>query len=177
VPLNLAEFRPDTLAIGHGVIVNQRGWEQALEQNKQAFAEEFVRRARFVSAYETRLSPAEFVDRLFANAGVTPAPLDRAQAIDEFGRAVNTVDLAARARALRRVAEHPEHSRRRFNQAFVLMQYFGYLGRDPNSRPDTNFDGYNFWLHKLDTFGGNFQDAEMVKAFLTAIEYRGRFPR
>jgi hypothetical protein len=42
--------------------------------------------------------------------------------------------------------------------------------------PDADFTGYNFWLNKLNAFG-NFQDAEMVKAFLVSGEYRGRFPR
>jgi hypothetical protein len=32
-------------------------------------------------------------------------------------------------------------------------------------------------VNKLNTFGGNFQQAEMVKAFLLSGEYRGRFPR
>jgi len=57
------------------------------------------------------------------------------------------------------------------------MQYFGYLGRDPNSGPDTDFSGYNFWLNKLDSFNGDFRNVEMVKAFLVAGEYRRRFPR
>ena len=57
------------------------------------------------------------------------------------------------------------------------MQYFGYLRRDPNTGPDRNFDGYNFWLTKLNTCNGNFRQAEMVKAFLVAGEYRQRFPR
>jgi hypothetical protein len=42
---------------------------------------------------------------------------------------------------------------------------------------DTDFTGYNFWLDKLNAFDGNFQNAEMVKAFLASVEYRGRFPR
>jgi hypothetical protein len=57
------------------------------------------------------------------------------------------------------------------------MEYFGYLRRDPNSGQDRDFSGYNFWLDKLDRFDGNFQEAEMVKAFLTSSEYRSRFPR
>jgi hypothetical protein len=32
-------------------------------------------------------------------------------------------------------------------------------------------------LDKLDRFDGNFHEAEMVKAFLSSIEYRARFPR
>jgi len=57
----------------------------------------------------------------------------------------------------------------------VLMQYFGYLRRDPNQGPDTDFAGYDFWLNKLDRFIGNFVDAEMVKAFISSAEYRQRF--
>ena len=61
------------------------------------------------------------------------------------------------------------------NPAFVLMQYFGYLQRNPNELPDANLDGYNFWLHKLDEFNGDFRRAEMVKSFLVSGEYRARF--
>jgi hypothetical protein len=55
------------------------------------------------------------------------------------------------------------------------MQYVGYLRRNPNASPDSDFTGYNFWLQKLTDFNGNFVQAEMVKAFLNSIEYRGRF--
>lgn len=60
-------------------------------------------------------------------------------------------------------------------KAFVLMQYFGYLRRNPDDAPDVNFDGYNFWLAKLNQFDGNYVEAEMVKAFIVSIEYRQRF--
>jgi hypothetical protein len=62
-----------------------------------------------------------------------------------------------------------------FNRAFVLMQYFGYLRRNPNDSPDTDYTGFDFWLTKLNQFNGNFQNAEMVKAFISASEYRQRF--
>jgi hypothetical protein len=57
------------------------------------------------------------------------------------------------------------------------MQYFGYLRRNPDETPEPglNFDGYNFWLGKLEEFRGNFVAAEMVKAFITSDEYRARF--
>jgi hypothetical protein len=57
------------------------------------------------------------------------------------------------------------------------MEYFGYLKRDPNSGRDADFSGYSFWLDKLNSFNGNFENAEMVKAFLSSTEYGGRFPR
>ena len=55
------------------------------------------------------------------------------------------------------------------NRAFVLLEYFGYMKRDPDDA------GYAFWLAKLDQFGGNFVSAEMVLAFIQSPEYRARF--
>jgi hypothetical protein len=177
VPVRFAEFMPDREEIGRGVVVNQAGWEQVLESNKQAFAAHFVQRARFVSAFPTSLTPAQFVDALFANGTVLPSATDRQSAIDEFGGALTSVDLAARARALRRVAENLPLAQQEFNSAFVLMQYFGYLRRDPNTSPEPTLDyqGYNFWLNKLNQFNGNYNNAEMVNAFLNSAEYRQRF--
>jgi hypothetical protein len=61
------------------------------------------------------------------------------------------------------------------SRAFVLMQYFGYLRRNPDDPPDSDFAGYDFWLAKLNSFGGDFRRAEMVKAFISSTEYRRRF--
>ncbi len=169
------EFLADAEQIGDGVVVLQPGWEQVLENNKQAFAADFVQRSRFTSAFATTLTPAQFVDALFANAGVTPSATDRNAAISEFGSATNTSDVSARGRALRRVAENATLTTNEFNRAFVLMQFFGYLRRNPNDPQDTDYTGYDFWLTKLNQFNGNFVDAEMVKAFITSSEYRQRF--
>ncbi len=82
---------------------------------------------------------------------------------------------ALRAQVLRSVSENGLFAQRQFNKAFVLMQYFGYLRRNPNATPDADFAGYNFWLSKLNQFNGNFVNAEMVKAFITSTEYIQRF--
>jgi hypothetical protein len=177
VPIRLAEFTPDTREIGNGVVVLQGGWQQKLESNKQAFMTEFVQRQRFVTAYPTNMSPQQFVDKVFGNAHVDLGDPDHAACLSEFGAASDTTDVAARARVLRRVADNSTVVRQQFNRAFVLMEYFGYLRRDPNSGRDTDFSGYQFWLDKLNQFNGNFDNAEMVKAFLSSTEYRGRFPR
>jgi hypothetical protein len=177
VPVRLQELLPDTKEIGQGVVVNKTGWETVLENNKQAFMSEFVQRSRFASAHPVTMTPLEFVDRLFANAAVTPSGPERADAISEFGSAANTSDLAARARALRRVGENRRLAEQESSRAFVLMQYFGYLRRNPIDAPEATQDyrGYNFWLDKLNAFNGNFANAEMVKAFLLSGEYRQRF--
>src|SRR5205823_4821197 len=150
------EFLSDTQEIGRGVIVGQTGWEQQLENNKQAFTLDFVQRSRFTTAFPTTLTPAQFVDKLFLNAGVTPTASDRSAAISEFGAATNTGDITARARALRDVAENSTLNQQEFNRAFGLMQYFGYLRRNPNDAPDADYSGYDFWLNKLNQFTGNF---------------------
>ncbi len=175
VPVRFADFLTDDQQLGQGLIVNQTGWQTVLENNKQAYANGFVQRSQFTSAFPTSMSPATFVDALFSNAAVTPTSADRTAAINEFGGASTTTDVAARARALRRVAENTTFASQEFNRAFVLMQYFGYLRRNPNDAPDGNFDGYNFWLTKLNQFNGNYIQAEMVKAFLSSFEYRHRF--
>jgi hypothetical protein len=91
--------------------------------------------------------------------------------------ATTTVNTAARARVLRGVAENETFSQRELNNAFVLMEYFGYLRRNPNDPPEATLDyaGYNFWLVKLNQFNGNFVSADMVKAFIVSGEYRHRF--
>ena len=177
VPLTFNEFLPDTQQIGSGVQVGVGDWQAKLEANKVAFLLNFVGRSRFVTAYPTTMAPAQFVDSLFATAGVAPSASDRNAAINEFGGAVNTTDAAARGRALRRVAENSILNQQEKNKAFVLMQYFGYLRRNPNDPPEANLDfgGYNFWLGKLNEFNGNFVNAEMVKAFIVSGEYRHRF--
>jgi hypothetical protein len=49
------------------------------------------------------------------------------------------------------------------------------MRRNPNPARDTDYGGYNIRRGKLDEFGGNFVQAEMVKAFLVSAEYRQRF--
>ena len=177
VPVRLIEFLPDTQQIGQGVVVGVGNWQAQLEANKAAFAQAFVTRSRFITAYPTALVPAQFVDSVFSNAGVTPSTTDRNAAITEFGGAADTANTAARGRALRRVAENSILNQQETNKAFVLMQYFGYLRRNPNDAPEPglNFNGYNFWLGKLNQFNGNFVNAEMVRAFIVSGEYRQRF--
>jgi hypothetical protein len=121
------------------------------------------------------MTPMEFVDALSTNAGIVPSPGDRLAAINEFAGSPSSIDTAARARALRDVAENPILVQQEFNRAFVLMQYFGYLRRDPDAAPDADFSGYNFWLTKLNQFNGDYNAAEMVKAFIISGEYRQRF--
>jgi Tol biopolymer transport system component len=175
--VRFSDFLHDTQEIGQGVVVLQSGWEQQLESNKQAFVTDFVGRSAFSSAFPTSMTPDQFVSALNANAGNTLSSSKRAETVALFGGASDTSNLMARAQALRQVAENQSFYDAEFNHAFVLMQYFGYLRRNPDDVPEAtrDYSGYDFWLTKLNSFNGNYINAEMVKAFITSSEYRQRF--
>ena len=163
-------FLQDTQRIGLGVVVGATNWEQTLEANKRAYFGAFAQRADFLAAFPSTLTAAQFVDKLNANTGNSLTQAER----DALAAALGS-GAASRAETLRAVVENAEFSRREFNKAFVLTQYFGYLRRGPSESPDSDFSGWQFWLSKLDEFHGNYIQAEMVKAFITSDEYRKRF--
>jgi hypothetical protein len=175
VAVDRAPFLADTRQIQSTpvqVVVNQGNWQEQLEANKQAFALAFVQRPEFQMIYAD-IDASIYVQMLFNKAGVTPTAAETAAAINAFNGAVG--GDAGRAAGLRSVAESNSVSTKLFNEAFVLMQYFGYLQRNPNDPPDTDYSGYNFWLAKLNQFNGDYLGAEMVKAFISSTEYRRRF--
>jgi hypothetical protein len=164
------EFLPDTQQLGQGVIIGQPGADEVLENNKRVFMDQFVQRPRFTTAFPVSMTAAEFVDTLNRNAGGVLSPAQRDQLVTDLSTNVKT-----RSQVLRAVAEDSDLFNAERNRAFVLMQYLGYLRRNPNDTPDTDYTGYDFWLTKLNQFNGNFVNAEMVKAFITSGEYRQRF--
>jgi hypothetical protein len=172
VPLTVQEFLPDAQQVGRNVIIGTPGADTLLESNKQAYLLQFVQRPAFTTAYPGSLTPAQFVDALNVNTGNSLTQSQRDALVAQL-TANNTAQ--GRADVLRQVIDNSAFQAREFNRAFVLMQYFGYLRRNPNDSPDADFSGYNFWLGKLNTFGGDFQKAEMVKAFITSFEFRKRF--
>jgi len=178
VPMvRLSELLIDSEQINTGVVVLQPGWETVLDNNKQSFVSQFIQRSRFQTALPASMSPADFIDRLNQNAGNVLTISERVTLIGLFGGATDSSNAPARTQALRQVAENQNLYNSEFNRAFVLMQYVGYLRRNPDDAPEATRDytGYDFWLTKLNNFHGNYIDAEMVKAFITSTEYRQRF--
>ena len=157
-----AEFMPDAQTIGQGVIVGNANWAQRLAANKQAFIAAWVGRPDFSAAYDG-LSNSQYVDALISHTGVDFSPSEREALVSSLANG------ATRAEVLGSIVEDGRFVSAKRNEMFVMMQYFGYLRRDPDT------SGYAFWLHKLNEFGGNFEQAEMVKAFIVSGEYRNRF--
>ncbi|MET0650069.1 MAG: Calx-beta domain-containing protein, partial [Pyrinomonadaceae bacterium] len=179
-----ALFLRDQRQIGEGVIVGQPGFQQRLDQNRERYLEDFVSRPEFGAQFPNAFNAGAFVDKLFQNAGVQPTAAERQAAVNAFGAG----DIPGRAASLKSVLESDSVFSALYNPSFVLMQYYGYLRRNPDDAPDNNFSGYDFWLAKMDGFsvaGENVRDevvalrrvrrAEMVRAFIESLEYRGRF--
>jgi hypothetical protein len=164
------DFLPDSLEISSGVVIGQPGADQLLEANKVAFINDFVSRARFTTAFPPSMTAAQFVDALNANAGNPLSQAERDSLVSQLNGGTKT-----KAQVVRAVAEDSDLNNAEKNKAFVLMQYIGYLRRDPNTGPDTDYTGYDFWLQKLNNHGGDFHAAQMVRSFLVSGEYLGRF--
>jgi hypothetical protein len=163
------EFLPQARVVAKDVVVNQPGWPEVLAANKREFAEAWVNGAAFKAIYDP-LSNSEFVDKLMTNSGAIFSEAERFAWI-----AALQGNQKTRSDVLREIVESAPFQRSEFNVAFVEMEYFGFLRRNPEDPPDNDLSGYNFWLDKLNAAGGDYRAAEMVKAFLTSFEYRRRF--
>jgi len=128
--------------------------------NKLAFLEELVQRPEFVGLYATSTN-AQYVDALNTNSSNSLTTAERNALVAGLNSGTES-----RASVLRQVADNALFLQRQFNSAFVLMQYIGYLRRDPDP------GGFAFWLNVLNT-GVNFR--AMVCAFITSAEYQARF--
>lgn len=125
------ELLADARAVGAGVGGGEADWELKLAQNKQTFAREWVERPEVLAELPAGMTAAQFVDKLFATSGVTPTAPERDAALTAFGAG----GVEGRAAALGSVADSGSVYNKQYNPAFVLMQYVGYLRRNPNDAP------------------------------------------
>ena len=173
VPITIQEFLPETQRVGRGVVVGLGDWRAQLDANKAAFVNELMARNRFASRYPLTMPSEVYVDTMNANAGGVLSQAERDALIQELNAASNSQQ--ARANVLIRIAEDPDLVQRELSPAFVLMQYFGYMRRNPDDPQDTDFRGWQFWLDKLNSFNGDWRAAQMVSSFIDSLEYRRRF--
>jgi hypothetical protein len=140
-----------------------------LDASRAALAVQFVQRAEFRQKYSGHNSAESFVDALVAN-------MKQASGVDLSGQRgdfINKYNAGAdinegRSFALREAIEQTSFKEAEYNPSFVLMEYFGYLKRDPDA------DGYKFWLNVLNNKEpGNYRG--MVCSFITSAEYQSRF--
>jgi len=170
IPVVYTTFMHDNQELGKGYVFGATGADAVIEANKVAYFNDFTTRSAFLAKYPLSLSNAAYVDNILTTAGLATTGTFRDSLVTGLGNSSET-----RASVMRKIAENSTLKTREFNNAFVLMEYFGYLRRDPNAAPDIDYTGYNFWLAKLNSFNGDYIQSEMVKAFITASETRGRF--
>ena len=150
---DFAEFGPDLQRVS-GFLTDEQ-----VEAAKATFANDFVARPFFVSAYGG-LGNADYVDAILRSAQV------RLSNRDELVASLNSGTLT-RAQVLRQIVESNEVYQKYYNQAFVVMEYFGYLRRDPDAL-------YTDWIDVLNQSGNA---RHMVEGFVDSSEYRNRFTR
>ena len=140
-----------------------------MEADKAAFAASFVGRAEFTSRYPQTLAADAFVDALLQTAQQSSG-LDLSATRADLIALYDTGATATESRSLvlRTMVEGNLFKQTQYNAAFVLTEYFGYLGRNPESA------GYDFWLGVLND-GDRNNYRGMVCSFITSTEYQRRF--
>ena len=128
------------------------------EANKALFADDFVTRQEFKDRFDQYVGADDFVTALLNVAGVTVSNKDNLVAALQNGQ-------MSRAQVLRAISDSPELKSKVANEAFVVMQYFGYLRRDPDPH-------YHDWIRVMDDTGDY---RTMINGFIGSIEYRHRF--
>jgi hypothetical protein len=152
-----AEFIPDMAGMGQS--------DAEEEVKRVEFTNQWVNRSEFKAIYDG-LSNADFVNRLVDTAGVS---LDRAALINSLNAG------QSRAAIVRQVAENQPVFDKFFKEAFISMQYFGYLRRDPDS------GGFDYWMGRLPASRQEIEANpeqyiyDMVGGFVYSTEYQLRF--
>ena len=190
--LKLPEFEVQIVEAHLPDLLSASNSQSSLATNTEIFllgCQDFVncadaakyRCSEFKAIYDG-LDNQQYVDKLFQTTGVSPTASEKAALVSGLNAVPAT---ETRASVLQKVVDGIfviSEGNQRFdttygqafynsesNRAFVQLQYFGYMKRDPDDA------GYAFWLGKLNQFGGNFVNAEMVLAFISSPEYRARF--
>ena len=150
-----AEFIPDFARVSGFLSAQQ------LEANKVAFVEEFMARSEFRNRYDSTINnPAGYVQALLQTVGLPEHPGKG------FWIAELTAQRMTRAQVLRSLVESGEVYSKYYNEAFVIMQYFGFLRRSADG-------SYVNWIQTMKDTGGDYRI--MINGFLNSAEYRQRF--
>jgi hypothetical protein len=173
------EFMRDVQQVSRGIIVGNAVSASTIEANRAQYLTEFVQGGEFANIYGA-LTNQGYVDKLFQTTGTSVSAADKQALVNGLDDAtetrstvlhkvVNGTRVLAEGQVEITAAYGKAFCDSQFSPSFVQMEYFGYLRRNEDT------PGFNFWLDKLNFYGGDFIKAEMVRSFLLSPEYRGRF--
>lgn len=128
------------------------------ETNKALFADDFVSRQEFKDRFDQFTTATDYVNALLNVARVNISNRDALIAALDAGR-------MNRGQVLRAISESSELRSKYLTEAFVVMQYFGYLRRDPDPL-------YHEWIRVMNETGDY---RTMINGFIGSQEYRHRF--
>jgi hypothetical protein len=140
-----------------------------LDQSKTDYALYIVQRAAFQQEYASATTAQQFVD-LMLTVVKNYSGVDLSSQRNALIGLYDGTD-AGKAAILRQVADSQPFIDAEYNRSFVLMEYFGFLRRDPDQ------EGYDFWLSQINKFplkNVGIQHA-MACSFITSAEYQLRF--
>ena len=140
-----------------------------LDAEKTAFTQSFVQRPEFTAKYQSATTAESFVDALLQTVAQASGVDLSSQRDSLIAHYQNGADMnQSRALVISDLAGNSTFNQAQYNKAFVLVEYFGYLQRNPDT------GGYDFWLNVISNREvGNYRG--MVCAFITSSEYQQRF--
>jgi uncharacterized repeat protein (TIGR01451 family) len=131
-----------------------------LNAAKDAFIAEFMTRSEFMTRYNPSLNdPTGYVDALLATVNLPNHPTRNTWI------AGLTNGTLSRGQVLRQLVESAEVNSRFKNEAFVIMNYFGFLRRDADA-------AYTTWIQ---LFNDTDDQRLIINGFINSPEYRQRF--
>lgn len=137
--------------------------DQQLEANKVAYVAEFMARTEFQNKYSSTFSnPTAYVTALLQTVGLPNHP--SRQGWINLLNANNTSET--RGQVLRQLVDSADVYNKYYNEAFVIMQYFGYLRRTADA-------SYTQWIQTMNQNPADYRI--MINGFMNSIEYRQRF--
>ncbi|HKQ99532.1 MAG TPA: Calx-beta domain-containing protein [Pyrinomonadaceae bacterium] len=146
-----AEFIPDMARVSGFLSA------QDLEAAKVDFINDFMARPEFTNRYGGT-DNAAYVNLLEQTALVTLP--NKQQLINDLTNGTKT-----RAQVLRIAMETTETYSKYYNEAFIVMNYFGFLRRDPDA-------AFQAWI---DLFNNTNNPRLIINGFANSLEYRQRF--
>ena len=157
-----SDFLREVSVLGRGVWPGVEDQEGQLERNLRELSNDWMRRPDFIALYD-QLNDVQYVDRLFANAGIKIEPTEKAEMLARLANKQET-----RATTLIKVANDQRFVEKENFRSLVVLHFFGYFRRNPDDPPDNDLRGMEHWIIDLQR---NNDPARISKAFSDSIEY------